>query len=414
MASARPRPRPLRRPAADLVVVGGGVVGCATARALAGAGPAVTLLEAEGRLAAHQSGHNSGVLHAGLYYAPGSLKARLCREGRADLLAFCAEQDLPHRITGKLVVAVDAAELPALDELARRAAANGLRGVRRLAPADWAGREPAVAGVAALLVPDTGIVDYAAVTAALASDAARRGADVRTDATLLAVREEPGRLVLETSDGVLTTRGLVACAGLQADRVARLCGLDPGLVVVPFRGEYQQLAAGREDLVRGPVYPVPDPAFPFLGVHFTPTLDGRVEIGPNAVPAGARHGYRRGAVDAADLAALVTWPGWWRLGRRLWRRGLTEWLTARSRRASLAAMRRLVPSLTAADVVPGGSGVRAQVVDRRGALVDDFRWARGPRSLHVLNAPSPAATASLAIGREVARRALTLLERPAP
>jgi len=389
----------------DVAVIGGGIVGASTALALARAGRSVVLLEAEGHLAPHQSGHNSGVIHAGLYYAPGSLKARFCREGREELLALCASEGLPRRRCGKLVVATERSELPRLDELERRGRANGLVGLTRLGPDGIAHHEPHVKGLAALHVPESAITDFGAVTRSIASLAAHHGAVVATDAKLRAVREVPGRLMLETSDGEFRARTLVGCAGLQSDRVARLCGVNPGVTVVPFRGEYHRLVAGREGLINGLVYPVPDPAFPFLGTHFTSTVGGQVEIGPNAVPIADRHGYRRGAFNLRDTWALVRAPGWWRMARRYGRRGLSELVHARSRRATLRAMNRLVPELTPQDIERAGAGVRAQVVTPAGKLVDDFHIVAGARSLHVINAPSPAATASLAIGRHVCQLA---------
>jgi L-2-hydroxyglutarate oxidase len=390
----------------DVAVIGAGIVGCATALALCRAGRSVLLLEAEGRLAAHQSGHNSGVIHAGLYYAPGSLKAQLCRSGREELLALCRDESLPHTLCGKLVVATEPSELARLDELQRRGQANGLVGLTRLGPEAMAHIEPHVRGLAALHVPETGVVDYGAVTRAIAGLAARHGAVVHTDAQLRDLRQEPGRLLLETSAGDFHARSLVGCAGLQSDRVARLCGVDPEVTVVPFRGEYHRLVPGREGLINGMVYPVPDPAFPFLGTHFTSTVTGQVEIGPNAVPIADRHGYRRGAFDAADTLALLRSPGWWRMVKRYGRRGLEELRVARSRPATLRAMRKLVPGLQQSDIERAGAGVRAQAVTRSGQLLDDFHTVRGPNTLHVINAPSPAATASLAIGRHVCQLAL--------
>lgn len=389
----------------DLAVIGGGIVGVSTALALSRAGKSVVLLEAEGQLARHQSGHNSGVIHAGLYYAPGSLKARLCREGRRELLALCADAGVPSRQCGKLVVATEPSELPRLDELERRGRANGLVGLTRLGPDEIAHHEPHVRGLAALHVPESAVTDFAAVARAIASLATRHGAFLAANARLQAVRDEPGQLLLSTRGGEFRARALVGCAGLQSDRVARLCGVDPGVTVVPFRGEYHRLVSGREGLIRGLVYPVPDPAFPFLGTHFTSTVTGRVEIGPNAVPTADRHGYRRGAFNLADTWALVSAPGWWRMVRRFGRRGLTELIHSRSRRATLRGMTRLVPELQPQDIERAGAGVRAQVVTPEGKLVDDFHIVAGPRSLHVINAPSPAATASLAIGRHVCQLA---------
>lgn len=388
---------------APIAVVGGGIVGLATAWHLARRGRPVVVLEAEARLAAHQSGRNSGVVHSGLYYRPGSAKARLCAEGREALYRFCAEEGIACRRTGKLVVAAAAEELPRLDELERRGRANGLAGLERLATDDLRERFPEVAGVAGLFVAETGIADYPAVVAALARRTAELGGEVRTEARVTAVRGGAGGLTIETAGGApVAASFLVNCAGLQSDRVARLAGARPEVRIVPFRGDYLELAPGAPWPVAVPVYPVPDPRFPFLGVHLTPTLDGRVEVGPNAVLALDRHGYRRGSVALADAWATLSYPGFWRLAGRHARYGAGEVWRSLNRRAFVRAVRRLAPGLGAADFVRGWSGVRAQALDRRGNLVDDFHIVRGERAVHVLNAPSPAATAALAIGREIA------------
>jgi L-2-hydroxyglutarate oxidase len=400
-------------PLYDVAIVGGGIVGLATARALLAAEPRPTLvvLEAEDRLAAHQSGRNSGVIHSGLPYAPGSHKARLATAGRDAMYRFCEAEEIPHRRSGKLVVAVDEGELPGLDELERRGRANGLTGLRRVSAGELREMEPHAAGVAALAVAETGVVDYAEVVRALARGLRAAGGEVRTGSRLAAVgHETPSggggrRWVLETPSGAVRARWLVNCAGLQSDRVARLAGHRPEVRIVPFRGDYFELVKGRRDLVTNPVYPVADPALPFLGVHFTPLLDGRVEVGPNARPVASRHGYRGvtpGLSALHDGAATLAWPGSWKLWARYWRFGLGEIVRSASRAAFARAAARLVPEVTAADLVRGGSGIRAQALDRDGKLVDDFRFLFGEREVHVLNAPSPAATASLAIGEEIA------------
>jgi len=387
----------------DVAVVGGGIVGLATAMALAERHRLRPLvLEAEPALATHQTGHNSGVIHSGLYYRAGSLKARLCVEGRDALYAFCAAHGVPSERCGKLVVAVDEGELPALAELERRGRANGLDGMRRLGPEALREHEPQVAGIAGLFVPDTGIVDYGRVALAYADAVRAAGGEIRTGARLVGVARDEAAVVCLTAAGDFRARALVNCAGLQSDRVARLCGADPGVAIVPFRGEYHTLRPERHDLVRNLLYPVPDPGFPFLGVHFTRRIDGRVECGPNAVLAFAREGYRWGIVSPRDLAAMAAFPGSWRLMRRLWRPGLGEMHRSLSRRAFVRALRRLVPALRDDDLAPGGAGVRAQAVARDGALLDDFHVVETPRMVHVLNAPSPAATASIAIGAHVA------------
>lgn len=390
-------------PPFDVAVVGGGIVGLATAMALVERHEVRPLvLEAEATLAAHQTGHNSGVIHSGLYYRPGSLKARLCVEGREALYAFCAAHGVPAERCGKLVVAVEPREMPALDELERRGRANGLDGLQRLGPEALREHEPEVAGLAGLFVPQTGIVDFGRVARAYADVVRAAGGEIRTAARLLGAVREPGGVVCLTAAGDFRARALVNCAGLYCDRVARLCGAEPQVAIVPFRGEYYALRPERHDLVRTLIYPVPDPAFPFLGVHFTRRIDGRVECGPNAVLAFAREGYRWSAVSPRDLAAMAAFPGTWRLLRHVWRTGLAEMHRSLSRRAFVRALQRLVPALRDEDLEPGGAGVRAQAVGRNGALLDDFHVVDGPRMVHVLNAPSPAATASIAIGRYVA------------
>ncbi len=388
-----------------LAIVGGGLVGLATARELLARGRKVTVIEAEERVARHQSGHNSGVIHSGLYYRPGSLKARLCAEGGDALYRFCAEHGIACRHTGKLVLATAPDELPRLDELERRGRANGLAGLARLVPAEVRERFPEVAPGDALWVPQTGIVDYPGVARMLARQVAEGGGEVLTGAPLVGVSDRNGALVLElggSGAGPIRARLMVNCAGLQSDRIARLAGTRPDLRIVPFRGEYLQLVGEARRRISAPVYPVPDPRFPFLGVHLTPTVDGRVEVGPNAVLALARHGYRRRDLSWRDLWETASYPGLWRLAARHWRHGLGEMVRSTSRSAFLRAARRLLPDLEERDLAPGGSGVRAQALDRRGRLLDDFRIVHGERTVHVLNAPSPAATASLAIGREIA------------
>lgn len=405
----------------DVAVIGGGIVGLATAEALlsveGGRRPSLVVLEAEDRLAAHQSGRNSGVIHSGLPYAPGSLKARLATAGRDLMYRFCAEEGIAHQRCGKLVVAVDEEELPRLDELECRGRANGLTGLTRLGPEELREREPHAAGRAALWVPETGIVDYAEVSRALGRRVRLADGEVRTGSRVLGIDRDPGAggaraggappcWVLTTRAGEVRARWLVNCAGLQSDRVARLAGHRPEVRIVPFRGDYYELVAERRHLVRGPIYPVADPALPFLGVHFTPTIDGAVEVGPNARPVAGRHGYRGEALSPVeamrDAAATLGWPGSWRLWARYWRVGLAEVVRSASRHAFARAARRLVPEIEAADLVRGTSGIRAQALDGEGKLVDDFRFAFGEGEIHVLNAPSPAATASLAIGREIA------------
>lgn len=391
----------------DVAVVGGGIVGLATARSLLMSGvDRLVVLEAEDRIGVHQTGHNSGVIHSGLYYAPGSLKARTCSRGREAMYRYCREAGIPHRRCGKLVVASREDELSALQELARRGRENGLEGIRRLSGEDVADRAPGVAGVAGLWVPQTGITDFRAVAQLIARDVEEAGGEVRTGRPVEEVRPRNGRLWVATRAESVEARALVNCAGLESDRVARMCGVDPGLQIVPFRGDYFWVDGGPAALAEFPVYPVPDPRLPFLGVHFTPDLEGRVEAGPNAALAFSREGYDLLDVDLRDLAETLSYPGFWRVVARYWRSVVTELGRSASRRAFARDARTLVPALEASQLRRGRSGVRAQAVAPDGRLVDDFRIAEGERSLHVLNAPSPAATAALAIGDAVAKRLL--------
>lgn len=397
----------------DVVIVGGGIVGSATALALADLAPhkRIALLEAENGLARHQTGHNSGVIHSGLYYKPGSLKATLCVSGRESLYRFAEEHGIAHERSGKVVVATTLEQRPALEELERRGLANGLTGVRRLGPEELREREPHVAGVAGLLVPETGIIDYPAVTRTLARLVQARGHDVITGARVTGFRNTAvsggggSQLVLETPKGPVHARNLINCAGLQSDRVARLTGVPPGLKIVPFRGEYYELKPERHDLVRHLIYPVPDPRFPFLGVHFTRMIHGGVEAGPNAVLAFRREGYSRWSLSLRDLFSFTFYGGFWRMAARYWVTGMGEIWRSFSKRAFTRALQGLIPEITTRDLQRGGAGVRAQALEPSGALSDDFRIVEAERMFHVLNAPSPAATASLAIGKELAGRA---------
>ena len=395
----------------DVALVGGGIVGLATALAITAARPGVslTVLEKEPTLAAHQTGHNSGVIHAGLYYKPGSKKAAMCARGRGLLEQFCAEQGVPFERCGKVVVAVDASEVPRLDELERRGRANGLDRMRRIGPEELREYEPHAAGVAALFVPDTGIVDYTEVARAYGRALAQRGVTLVTSARVTGVERRGSRVVVSSTRGEIEARVLVGCAGLASDRLARMAGLDLDVAIVPFRGEYWTLAEHRRSLVRNLIYPVPNPSFPFLGVHFTRRIGGEIEAGPNAVLALAREGYKRASFHFRDALAIARWPGFWTMARRHWREGAAEQLRSLSRAAFARACARLVPEVTASDLAPGGAGVRAQAVGRDGTLVDDFALREAEQMVHVVNAPSPAATASLAIGEEIAARALARL-----
>ncbi len=391
----------------DAVVVGAGLVGLATARALLRAGLRdVVVLEASHEVAAHQSGRNSGVVHSGLYYKPGSFKARLCVRGRLALERFCAEHGVAFERCGKIVVATRPDELPRLDELERRGVANGLEGLRRLTPAQVREHEPHATGIAGLHVPQTGIVDFPAMARALVGQIEKAGGRVLTQTHAASVHDDGHALDVETTRGVMRTARLVGCAGLYADRLAHACGLDVDVRIVPFRGEYHVLAHDRRSLVHHLIYPVPDPRFPFLGVHFTRRVNGEIEAGPNAVLAFAREGYSWGTIVPKDVLETLAWPGFRALAARYASYGLGEVRRSLDRHALAEALRRLLPELRDEDLRPARAGVRAQALDRTGALVEDFAFAEGPRQLHVLNAPSPAATASLAIGAYVAERAL--------
>ena len=386
-------------------VVGGGIVGLAVARELARRHPAaqVVVLEKEDRLGVHQTGHNSGVVHAGIYYRPGSLKAGLCSRGRAMLAEYAAEKRLPYDECGKLVVAVDASELGRLDALQATATANGVPGLRRVDRSGITDIEPHAAGLAALHSPATAITDFVAIARAYADDVEQAGGQVLLSTRVTGIERRAGGIDVVTDRGNRKVDRLVVCAGLQADRVSRLAdGLD-GPRIVPFRGEYMDVVPAKRDLVRGMVYPVPDPRYPFLGVHFTRRVSGGLEVGPNAVLALRREDYRRGA-SWTDVGSLVSWPGFWHLTRRHWRTGIVELRGSLSVRAYMKAAGRYVPAITADDVVRGGAGVRAQAVERDGSLVDDFRIGRQDGITTVRNAPSPAATSSLAIAEHVVDR----------
>jgi (S)-2-hydroxyglutarate dehydrogenase len=389
----------------DLTVVGGGIVGLATARALLAERPDLRLviLEKEPRLAAHQTGHNSGVIHSGIYYKPGSHKARLCVEGARLMKEFCAEHAIRVDPIGKVIVATFEDELPRLQALFERGKANGVAGLSLIDRDRLREIEPHAAAIRAIHSPTTAIVDYGEVAQALARDLLTQGVAIRTGARVTAIDRTSDGFDLSTASGPIQSRRLVNCAGLYSDVVARLAGARPGLRIIPFRGEYYMIRPERHDLVRGLIYPVPDPEFPFLGVHFTRTVHGEVEAGPNAVLAFAREGYRLGRIHLREFAGTLGYSGFWAMARRYWRTGSYEMYRSVSKRAFVRALQRLVPEVEAADVAPGGAGVRAQAVAEDGSLVDDFRLVRSPDAVHVLNAPSPAATASLAIGQHIAR-----------
>jgi (S)-2-hydroxyglutarate dehydrogenase len=391
----------------DIVVVGGGIVGLATARALLKLHPSLKLvvLEKEQQLARHQTGHNSGVIHSGLYYRPGSAKAKLCVAGRDQLYRFCATHQIPHVRCGKVVVASHEQQLGALEQLESRGVANGLQGVRRLTADELREYEPCLAGIAGLLVPETGVVDFTAVAEAMAREIRSAGGQIKTGCRLEHARRQSQFLSLLTSTGPLSCSGLINCAGLHSDRVCRMAGGDPGVRIIPFRGEYFHLQPSGAEMVKALIYPVPDPSLPFLGVHFTRGVDNRVEAGPNAVLALAREGYRKRDISLADCWETLAFPGFWKLAGRFWQVGLAEYRRSFSRRRFLRDLQLLIPGLSRQDLGAYGSGVRAQAVDRQGKLLDDFSIITGAGMVHVLNAPSPAATASLAIGDEIARLA---------
>lgn len=389
-----------------VAVVGGGIVGLAVARELTRRWPdaTVVVLEKEDRVGAHQTGHNSGVVHAGIYYKPGSLKAELCTRGRLLLKEFCAERDLPYDECGKLVVAVDPAELGRFEALETTARANGVPGLTRIDGSDITGVEPAAAGLVALHSPATAITDYVAVAAAYAVDIEAAGGEVLLSTEVTDIRRGVGGIDVATSAGPMRFDRLVVCAGLHADRVSRLADGVDGPRIVPFRGEYMSVRGPKADLVRGMIYPVPDPRYPFLGVHFTRRVGGGLEVGPNAVLGLAREGYRRTDVTWADVRSMATWPGTWRMARQHWRTGLVEMRGSLSVTAYMRTASRYVPAIGADDVVRLGAGVRAQAVDRDGSLVEDFRIGHQDGITTVRNAPSPAATSSLAIAEHVVDR----------
>lgn len=398
----------------DVAIVGGGIVGLATAHLLVQARPdlRIAVLEKERELATHQSAHNSGVVHAGLYYAPGSLKATLCREGKAKVERFAAEHGIAIRHPGKLVVALDDAELPRLQAVHERAAANGVEGLETVGPERMRELEPRVKGIRALWSPTTGIIDFRAVALAYAAEARSHGVELQVDRGVTSLEERSGEVILGTTRGELRAGNVIACAGLQADRVAAMTGEHGPDVprIVPFRGDYYTLTPNARHLISRLIYPLPDPRFPFLGVHFTPRIDGEVWAGPNAVLAFAREGYRRRDLNLRDLGSTLAYRGFQRLAVRHLRTGLAEVWRDWSKRAFLRELQRYVPDLRGEQLIFGPSGVRAQALDRDGQLVDDFSLGGSRRVLHVRNAPSPAATASLAIGRVLVETAIERFE----
>jgi len=390
----------------DIVIIGGGIVGLATALSLSQRHPqlALALIEKEDHVAAHQTGHNSGVIHSGIYYKPGSLKARLCVSGAQRMIAFCQEHKLPYNLCGKVIVAASQAELPRLDTLFERGTANGVPGLRMIGRAQLLEIEPHAAGIAAIHSPATGIVDYKAVSRMMADMLRQRGVAMLIGTAVTGFQRAEGAVQLNTKHGRVTARYVVNCGGLHADRLAEMAGAKSDVRIVPFRGEYYLVKPERENLVQGLIYPVPDPEFPFLGVHFTRMVGGGVEAGPNAVFAFAREGYTNGKINPREMWWSLGFSGFQKFARKWWRVGAYEMYRSFSKAEFVRSLQKLVPEIRGEDIIRGGAGVRAQALSADGALVDDFKLIETPNALHVVNAPSPAATASLAIGDYIADR----------
>ncbi len=390
----------------DVAIIGAGIVGLATALKLVqNYRLSLIILEAENHVAAHQTGHNSGVIHSGLYYKPGSLKALNCVAGREAMYRFCEENDIAHERCGKVVVATNPLEIPALNMLEERGIANGLHGIRRLTPEEIRDIEPHVNGIDGLWVPQTGIVDYKDVSKTYARLIELAGGEIKTNSRVIGFSKDHNIIKLQTTSGEIETKNLINCAGLRSDQIARLCGVEPGLQIIPFRGEYYEVVPEKEYLVKNLVYPVPDVRFPFLGVHFTRMVHGGVEAGPNAVLALKREGYKKSDISIPDMAFYGTYIGFWRMALKYWKMSISETYRSFSKHAFVKALQRLIPELQMEDVHPAGSGVRAQALSANGKLLDDFSIVESPNQVHVLNAPSPAATASLAIGETIATMA---------
>lgn len=395
----------------DLIIVGGGIVGLATARAVLTTKPKtrVLVLEKQAAVATHQTGHNSGVIHQGIYYKPNSLKAELSVSGARQMVEYCAAHSIPVDRVGKVIVATDESELARLEMLYERAAANHVPHVSRIDRDALAEIEPHAAGIAAIHSPNTAIVDYTRVAQQMCADIESLGGTVQTNARVTAIHARPGEISVITPSGEEQGRFLVNCAGLYSDSIARLCGIEPNVRIIPFRGEYYFLKPAAQQLVRGLIYPVTDPQLPFLGVHFTRTIHGSVEAGPNAVFALAREGYSWSRISPSETLRTFGFPGFWKMARRWWKTGAYEFYRSLSKPAFVRSLQKLVPAVRSDDLQRGGAGVRAQAVNAQGELLDDFCFVESPRSLHVLNAPSPAATASLAIGAHIAQRVMSHL-----
>ncbi len=391
----------------DVAIIGGGIVGLASAMALSQIpNMRIIVIEAEQNIARHQTGNNSGVIHSGLYYKPGSLKAKNCVAGRMAMYEFCERHEIPYEKCGKVVVAASEKELDILTDMENRGLANGLMGLRKLTREELREYEPHVAGIAGLLVPETGIVDYKDVCEAFAKVIRNAGNDIITHTKFTGLIRSSGELIIQTSDGEVRAKNLINCGGLQSDRIAKICGIDPGLMIVPFRGEYYKLKPEKYNLVNNLIYPVPDPSFPFLGVHFTRMIHGGIEAGPNAVLSFKREGYHKTSFSLKDSIDTFTYPGFIRLAARYMKTGLGEFYRSFNKHAFVKALQKLIPEITESDISPGGAGVRAQALTPDGSLVDDFRIVEAEQMIHVLNAPSPAATASISIGKIIADMAV--------
>lgn len=387
----------------DVAVIGGGAVGAATAMELQLSGNYdVVIIEAENELAAHQTGNNSGVINSGLYYKPGSLKAQNCIIGRELMYEFCKEYGVKYDRCGKIVVAANPAEMEYLDKLYNRGIENGLKGIKKLANEELTEYEPHVNGVGGIHIPDTGIVDYKGVTETYGKLLLEYGGDIFTGNRFVSLEKENGCLALETNKEIIKARFLINCGGLHSDRIAKACGVEPGVIIVPFRGEYYKLIKEKEYLVRNLIYPVPDPKYPFLGVHFTRMVLGGVEAGPNALLAMKREGYTHADISLTDMLEYALYPGFWKMAMQHYMTGFKEYYRSFSKAAFTRSLQKLVPEIKEEDIVPGGAGVRAQALDRNGKLVDDFCMVEADKMIHILNAPSPAATASISIGRTIA------------
>ena len=394
----------------DIAVVGGGIVGTSTALAVNRSGKYSTLiLEAESKLAAHQTGNNSGVIHSGLYYKPGSLKAKNCVFGRELMYRFCEENNIKYEQCGKVVVVANKNEISSLNELERRGKENGLEGLKRLSPEEIKEYEPYASGIEGLFVPQTGIVNYTEVTETYGKLISEAGGEIKLNSRLLSIAKDGNAIVLNTTAGEFKTKFLVNCAGLQSDRIAKLCGVEPKLKIIPFRGEYYKIKKEKEYLVKSLIYPVPDPKFPFLGVHFTRMIKGGIEAGPNAVLAFKREGYEHKDFSIKDVSEMFFYNGFWKMASKHYKMGISEFYRSFSKAAFVKALQKLIPEIDYDDVYPEGSGVRAQALEPDGKLVDDFRIIEAEKMIHVLNAPSPAATASLSIGRTIAEKVIKSL-----